>query len=92
MVKSTESLPRGVVRRLKGRPYYCYLYAVNVLGGRLPAILEGDIALDPQSAYLYARHVVGGQLPDAVHNALVMGSFGDKSGSEWVGAYLELIK
>lgn len=92
MAKSTERLPAGVVRRLKGRPYYCYLYAVNVLGGRLPAILEGDLALDPQSAYLYARHVVEGQLPEAVHNALVMGSFGENSGGEWVGAYLEMLK
>ena len=92
MVKSTGSLPKGVVRRLKGRPYYCYLYAVNVLGGRLPAILEGDLALDPHSAYLYALHVVKGQLPDAVHNALVMGSFGENSGAEWVAAYLEMLK
>ena len=92
MKKSTQRLPAGVMRRLKGRPYYGYLYARNVLGGRLPAILEGDMASDPQTAYLYARDVVGGQLPDAVHNALVMGSFGESSGGEWVAAYLELLK
>ena len=92
MAKSTQRLPAGVIRRLKGRPYYGYLYARNVLKGRLPAILEGDMALDPHAAYLYARDVAGCQLPDHVHNALVMGSFGDNSGGEWVAAYLELLK
>jgi hypothetical protein len=91
MVKSTERLPAGVVRRLKGRPYYAYLYARNVLGGRLPASLEMDLVSDPQSAYLYAREVVGGRLPDSVHAGLVMGSFESRDGNGWVGLYLYFV-
>lgn len=75
-----------VARRLKGRPYYAYLYAVNVLRDRLPSQLEEDLLLDPRVAYLYARDVVGGRLPDFVHNGLVMCSSGG-----WVARYLEFL-
>lgn len=92
MVKSNQGLPESVMRRLKGRPYYGYLYALNVLGGRLPEVLEADLASDPQSAYLYARDVMKGQLPEVVENTLVMLSFGNKCGGDWVAAYLRLIK
>jgi hypothetical protein len=90
MVKSKERLPAGVVRRLKGRPYYAYLYAVNVAGGRLPEALEMDLVLDAQTAYLYARDVMGGRLPDPVHNGLVMYSMGKQDFGGWVGQYLDL--
>jgi hypothetical protein len=86
MVKSKQRLPAGVVRRLKGRPYYAYLYAVNVVGGRLPERLERDLALDAQTAYLYARDVLGCRLPDFVHNALVLQ--GNDSGG-FVSEYLK---
>lgn len=92
MMKSTESLPEAVLRRLEGRPYYCYLYALNVLGGRLPAILEECMPLDPHCAYLYARYVLKGRFSDNVHNALVIGSFGDVGGSSWVAAYMGLFR
>jgi len=92
MVKSTERLPAGVVRRLKGRPYYAYLYARNVLGGRLPASLEMGFVSDPQSAYLYAREVVKGRLPDSVHSGLMMGSFERRDEGGWVGRYLDFVE
>lgn len=53
-------LPEGVLSRIRGQPYYGYLYALNVLGGRLPASLEADLVSDPQVAYLYALNVMGG--------------------------------
>jgi hypothetical protein len=89
MAKSNQRLPAGVVRRLKGRPYYAYLYALNVAGGRLPKALELDMALDAQTAYLYARDVLGCRLPDFVHNALVLQ--GDDSGG-FVSAYLDFVE
>lgn len=84
-----SGLPACVVRRLKGRPYYAYLYARNVLRGRLPASLEADFVHDPQSAFLYARDILEGRLPDPVHNGLMMYSFGRKDGG-WLARYLEL--
>lgn len=84
-----KRLPPEVVRRIKGRPYYAYLYARNVLKGRLPARLEIVFKDDPQSAYLYSQNVLGGRLPDPVHNALVMYSMEKKDPEGWVAAYLE---
>jgi hypothetical protein len=89
MVKSKQRLPACVVRRLKGRPYYAYLYAVNVARGRLPERLERDMALDAQTAYLYARDVLGCRLPDFVHNALVLQ--GNDSGG-FVSEYLKFVE
>lgn len=89
MTKSTERLPAGVVRRLKGRPYYAYLYALNVAGERLPERLERDLAGDPHSAFLYARDVVKGRLPDFVHNALVLEGKDDEG---FVSEYLKFVE
>jgi len=89
MIKSTQRLPDCVVRRLKGRPYYAYLYALNVARERLPENLESDMALDAHTAYLYARDVLGCRLPDFVHNALVLQ--GDNSGG-FVSEYLKFVE
>lgn len=87
-----SKLSPSVVRRLRGRPYYSYLYARNVLKGRLPASLEVSIAGDPQSAYHYAVEVVGGQLPDPVHAALMMYSLHSKDEGGWVSKYIEFVE
>ena len=92
MVKSKQSLPACVMRRLRGRPYYAYLYARNVLGGRLPASLEMDLVHDPQSAYLYAKHVMGGRLPDCVHAGLVMYSLHKRDEAGGVALYLKFLE
>lgn len=84
-----KKLPPDVVRRIKGRPYYAYLYARNVLKGRLPERLELVLKDDPHSAFLYSQNVIGGRLPDAVHNALVMYSLEKKDAGGWVAKYLE---
>jgi len=82
-----------VVARLKNRPYYAYLYAKNILKGRLPEVVEAAFVKDPQSAYLYAKEVLGGRLPDFVHNGLLLGSFGESQSKQFLSMYLaELCK
>lgn len=82
-------LPEEVFRRIGDQPYYSYLYALNILGGRLPASLEEGLFSDPRVAYLYALNVIGGSLPDACHNALVISCSGESS--FWVSKYLEFV-
>lgn len=84
-----NKLPSDVVKRIKGKPYYAYLYARNVLKGRLPEGLEMVFKDDPQSAYLYSVNVVGGRLPDPVHNALVMYGMEKRDVGGWVSEYLK---
>lgn len=79
-------------RRIKGRPYYAFLYAKNVLKARLPEDIEFYLKDEPQSAYLYAVHVVCGRLPDPVHNALLMYSMEKKDVGDWVAKYLEFLE
>lgn len=81
-----------VTKRIKGRPYYAFLYAKNVLKGRLPEGIEFYFKDDPQAAYLYARHVIGGRLPDAVHNALIMFSMERKDDCGFVAKYLDFLE
>jgi hypothetical protein len=77
-----------VVARLKNRPYYAFLYAKNILGGRLPDSLEVFFVKDPQSAYLYAKYVVKGRLPDFVHNGLLLASFEEVQSKQYLSMYL----
>jgi len=86
------SLPADVKRRLKGRPYYAYLYALNVLKGRLPESLESVLSTDPQSAYLYARDIIGGRLPDHLHAALMLYSLEKKDANGGVALYLKFLE
>lgn len=85
-------LSPSVVGRVRGRPYYAFLYAKNVLKGRLPESLEFFFKDDPQSAYLYAVHVVGGRLPDPVHNALLISSMDNKEMGGFVVKYLDFLE
>jgi hypothetical protein len=87
---SEKKLSPAVVKRLRARPYYSYLYALNVLGGRLPEDMEMCFVNEPQCAFLYARDVVRGRLPDPVHNGLVMYSMEKKDDGGWVSEYLKL--
>lgn len=79
-------------KKLKGRPYYAFLYAKNILKSRLPEDIEMILAGDPESAYLYAKHVLKGKLPDVVHNALIIGSFDNEKKNEYVAKYLQYLK
>lgn len=87
-----KSVPAGVVRRLRGRPYYAYLYAANVLKGRLPPRLEMCFVEDPHSAFLYARDIMGGRLPDPVHNGLMMHSMESKDPGGHVAQYVKFLE
>jgi hypothetical protein len=49
-----------IARRIRSCPYYAFLYARNILKGRLPDKLEEVFATDPHNAYLYAKHRVEG--------------------------------
>ena len=60
-------------RRMASRPYYAFLYARNILKGRLPEDLEAVFAQSPHDAYLYAKYVVQGRLPDYLHAAMMIG-------------------
>lgn len=84
MAKITAS----VVRRLRGRPYYAFLYAKNVVKHRLPPELEEVFIDDAQSAYLYAKYVVKGRLPDFVHNGLLLKSFEEVESKQFLSMYL----
>lgn len=76
-------------KRLRSRPLYAVLYAMNKLKGRLPEDLEGCLSSDPEACLLYARKVLGGRLPSHVHNALLLGSW-EGEDRERVSEYLRL--
>lgn len=83
------NVPADAVKRMKNRPYYAFLYAKNILGGRLPEKLETVFAKDPASAYLYAKHILNDRLPDFVHTALVIGGFTDEESKKAISDYLK---
>ena len=53
-----EKITREVERRIGRRPYYAYLYATNVLKGRLPERLEGVFCGDPHVAFYAGMPIV----------------------------------
>jgi hypothetical protein len=89
---AVKAVPKEVRRRLLNRPYYAFLYARNVLKGRLPESLEVCFVQDPQSAFLYARDIVKGRLPDAVHNGLLMYSMERRDDGGFVGQYIKFLE
>jgi hypothetical protein len=91
-MKKHPVLTKQAERRIKSRPYYAYLYAANVLHGRLPERLESVFVEDPASAYLYAKNVLGGRLPDPVHNALVMYSLEKRDVTGRVAEYINWLE
>jgi hypothetical protein len=88
-IKPTQVIPRDALKRMKDRPYYAFLYAKNILGGRLPEKVEQVFVHDPQSAYLYAKEIVKGKLPDFVHTAFVIGTFPSDESKTFVSKYLK---
>lgn len=82
------SIPRSIVSRIGGRPYYAFLYAKNILKARLPESLEDVLSTDPHSCYLYAKYVMKDRLPDPLHAAMILGSW-DKEGKEYASRYFE---
>lgn len=82
-------LDAATTKRLKDRPYYAYLYARNIVKGRLPESIEKVLVNDPRSAYLYAKHVMKGKLPDFVHNGLILSSFENSDDQSFVKLYIE---
>jgi hypothetical protein len=91
-MKKKQVLTREAEKRIRRRPYYAYLYASNVLRGRLPERLEGVFCDDPHSAFLYAKNVLKGPLPDPVHNALVMYSLEKRDTGGHVVEYLKWLE
>lgn len=71
------SVPKDVVKRMKNRPYYAFLYAKNILKDRLPTKLEEIFSNDPRSGYLYAVHVLKGRLPEFVETSFVLNEYKD---------------
>lgn len=91
-MKKKQALTKAAERRMRDRPYYAYLYAANILKGRLPERLEAVFCEDPQSAFLYATNVLDGPLPDSVHNALVMYSLEKRDSGGHVARYLKWLE
>ena len=90
---SMSKITTQIAKRIHNRPYYAFLYAKNIIKGRLPQKLEECFVKDPQSAYLYAKHILKSRLPDFVHNGLVLGNFEEKESKQYISRYLsELCK
>jgi hypothetical protein len=83
-----NKISRSDMARIKKRPYYAFLYAKNILKGRLPENLEASLTGDPQSSYLYAKHVLKGPLPDPLYAALMIGTW-SKEDREYISKYLK---
>jgi hypothetical protein len=83
-----SKIDASTAKRLRDRPYYAYLYARNVVKGRLPPKLEEVFVREPRSAYLYAKHVMKGRLPDFVHNGLILSNVENKDDQIFLQMYL----
>jgi len=72
------------MKKMKVRPYYAVLHAINFLKGRLPDEVEVCLGSDPQACLLYSQKVMKGRLPDHLHNRMMMGTWEghDKSSVE----------
>lgn len=75
-----------------GEPKYAYLYAKEVLRGRLPLEMEDVFFKDELFAAKYAFDVIRGfhsvRLPDALHAFMVMKSF-ERPDDENIRAYID---
>ena len=76
--KFVGRLPENLEPLIKN-PRYAFLYAKEVLRGRLPAEMECVFFGDPYHAAKYAFDVIRGfspcRLPESLHNMMVMASF-----------------
>jgi len=84
-----KKIPSDALKRMKNRPYYAFLYAKNILKGRLPEKVEEVFVNDPHSAYLYAKNIVKGKLSDCVHTAFVIGDHKDEESKKFIALYLK---
>lgn len=84
-------LPEDLEASIK-EPRYAFLYAKEVLRGRLPADMECVFFGDPYHAAKYAFDVIRGfspcRLPEALHNMMLMASFEDPDNSS-IKTYLQ---
>lgn len=73
-------------------PRFAYLYAKEVLRGRLPATMEMVFITDPYHAAKYAFDVIRGfspcRLPESLHSMMVMTSF-EEPENEHIKTYLQ---
>ena len=73
-------------------PRYAFLYAREVLCGRLPAEMESVFFGDPYHAAKYAFEVIRGfsscKLPEALHSMMIMASFEDPE-NDHIKMYLQ---
>ena len=74
--------------KFEKRPYYAYLYALNVLKKRLPKEVEKVFLDDAESASLYAINVIKGKLPNHIHNYLLL----NNEDKEYVVEYLNFLE
>lgn len=61
-----------LLKRMKNKPYYAVLHAINFIEGRLPEEVEACLGDDPEACLLYAKKVMKGKLPDHLHNKMVL--------------------
>ncbi len=78
-----------ILKELKKRPHYAYLYAKNILKRRLPKEVEKVFCKDPESAYLYAKNILKAPLPNFIHNALIISSFESDFSKHFVSLYIK---
>lgn len=78
------------LKRMRERPYYAVLHAINFIKGRLPPSAEKFLGSDPEACLLYAMGVMKGRLPDNLHNQMVLGKWDDDQAKS-VKEYLEYV-
>lgn len=77
------------LKELKKRPQYAYLYAKNIIKGRLPESVEKVFCDDPEFAYKYAKNILKGPLPEFIHNSLIINCFQSSESKQFVSLYLK---
>lgn len=84
-------LPESLESTIK-EPRHAFLYAKEVLCGRLPAEMEQVFFGDPYHAAKYAFEVIRGfspcKLPEALHSMMIMASFEDPE-NDHIKTYLQ---
>lgn len=78
------------LKKMRERPYYAVLHAINFIEGRLPEQAERFLGSDPEACLVYAMMVMKGRLPDSLHNQLVLGKW-DEDQMRFVKEYLEYV-
>ena len=91
VAKDIGRLPEELERTIT-EPRYAFMYAKDVLRGRLPSEMEHVLFGDSYHAAKYAFEVIRGfapcRLPDELHTFMVMKSF-EEPDNEHIRAYME---